>query len=666
VTDYCDNFAECTQIITVDDTTDPVITCPAAVSVQCPEDVPPPATDSTEFVAQGGSFSDNCDPSPDFTYVGDSPLTDSCGGTITRTYRATDYCDNFAECTQIITVNDTIPPEITCPPDVTLQLGESTHPDNTGYATATDNCDPDPDISWSDERIDSTIIRTWIAVDYCENADTCHQKIGTIHRICVCMDSTSVMPGYHAKIHLVWTDVPEMGGFDFLVCYDQSGLYFLGATPLGVIADWEYFTYRHSWQDNCGGGCPSGYIRLIGIADMYDSHYPGDHVFNPADGPFVELVFQTSQDFNFIGQAFHLNYCWLECGDNTVSSMSGDSLYMAVDIKEKLPDEDCLAGDKGYTPEPVIKFCHGIICIVPPEDARGDINLNGVANEIADAVLFANSFIYGWEVLGYPNDDYWENRKLATDVNNDGVPLTVADLVYLIRVITGDANPFPESGEGGGAKLSPLSISGSVARIEHGDEVMSVHIISPVDLGAIAFTINVEGLEIGTATGTERSGEMTVKSGVKDGTLRVLVYSMLAKSIPAGSGAVIEIPVSGEGSVELTAVDASDRVGRTLEFELGRTPPIPEVYELLQNYPNPFNAGTVIRFRLPESSAWNLKIYDIVGRVVHEFGGQSEPGEIMVRWDGKDAGGKAVSSGMYFYRMKAASFTQTRKMVLVK
>src|SRR5690606_34643434 len=97
-TDSCGNVAECTQTITVQDTTEPAITCPAPVTMQCAADVPPPATDLASFLAlgNGADVSDNCDPAPTVIHVGDAIGTQTCANkyTITRTYRATDACGN--------------------------------------------------------------------------------------------------------------------------------------------------------------------------------------------------------------------------------------------------------------------------------------------------------------------------------------------------------------------------------------------------------------------------------------------------------------------------------------------------------------------------------------------------------------------------------------------
>ena len=176
-TDDCGNTGMCTQTITVEDTTDPVINCPANTTVECN------AVPIADFT--GGSAADNCDPTPTVTHQGDAPAgpyTD-CSTTVTRTYRATDVCGNFAECTQTITVEDTTDPVIDCPADVTVECDEITMPANTGSATATDNCDAVPSISSSDAVVagvcpqEEVITRTWTAEDDCGNSSNCDQVI---------------------------------------------------------------------------------------------------------------------------------------------------------------------------------------------------------------------------------------------------------------------------------------------------------------------------------------------------------------------------------------------------------------------------------------------------------------------------------------------------------
>ncbi|GAG19425.1 unnamed protein product, partial [marine sediment metagenome] len=88
---------------------------------------------------------------------------------------------------------------------------------------------------------------------------------------------------------------------------------------------------------------------------------------------------------------------------------------------------------------------------------------------------------------------------------------------------------------------------------------------------------------------------------------------------------------------------------------------------LIQNYPNPFNPSTTIEFTLPRSSDVELAVYDPLGKLVATLtrGGQSE-GINHVTWDGRDAKGNPVGSGVYFYRLRTEGGVLTKKMVLLR
>ena len=99
---------------------------------------------------------------------------------------------------------------------------------------------------------------------------------------------------------------------------------------------------------------------------------------------------------------------------------------------------------------------------------------------------------------------------------------------------------------------------------------------------------------------------------------------------------------------------------------------IPETTSLLPNYPNPFNPETWLPYQLSESADVTLTIYDIQGRVVrdldlgHQRAGMYHSRSRAAHWDGKNAQGESVASGLYFYTLKADDFTATRKMLIRK
>jgi flagellar hook assembly protein FlgD len=90
-------------------------------------------------------------------------------------------------------------------------------------------------------------------------------------------------------------------------------------------------------------------------------------------------------------------------------------------------------------------------------------------------------------------------------------------------------------------------------------------------------------------------------------------------------------------------------------------------YELAQNYPNPFNPSTTIRFSIPTAEQTTLQIYDLRGALVKTLVlGMLAAGRHQIVWDGRNANGQPVASGMYLYRIQAGSFVQMKRMLLVR
>jgi hypothetical protein len=89
---------------------------------------------------------------------------------------------------------------------------------------------------------------------------------------------------------------------------------------------------------------------------------------------------------------------------------------------------------------------------------------------------------------------------------------------------------------------------------------------------------------------------------------------------------------------------------------------VPSYFALLGNYPNPFNASTVISYELPVTGTVTLEVYNLLGEKVATLAdGEQEPGCRSVSWDAS-----AVSSGLYFYKLTAGDFSETKRMMLVK
>jgi len=94
---------------------------------------------------------------------------------------------------------------------------------------------------------------------------------------------------------------------------------------------------------------------------------------------------------------------------------------------------------------------------------------------------------------------------------------------------------------------------------------------------------------------------------------------------------------------------------------------IPTSYALSQNYPNPFNPITEINFDIPVRSHVTLTVYNVVGQMVKTLVDEElAPKHYIVDWDGTTDNGTKVASGIYFYKLEAGDFTETKKMLLLK
>jgi len=97
------------------------------------------------------------------------------------------------------------------------------------------------------------------------------------------------------------------------------------------------------------------------------------------------------------------------------------------------------------------------------------------------------------------------------------------------------------------------------------------------------------------------------------------------------------------------------------------TPETPRSFALYQNVPNPFNPTTAIVFDVPNRARVKLVIYDVSGRLVRNLVDRDmEPGRKSVAWDGRDFSGGNVASGIYFYRLETPTFSESKKMILLR
>jgi type IX secretion system substrate protein len=480
-----------------------------------------------------------------------------------------------------------------------------------------------------------------------ENADTCCVYLYVVPTIRATIEKThGSLQGQTEEVSIYidsLIDPPnEMGGFDFLIYYDYTALTFQSAVPGQLLVDcgWEYFTYRQGPDGNCGpNACPSGFLRIVALAETNNgANHPA--CFSGAAGQLVSLEFMVTNDYTFNCMYVPIRWTWYDCGDNTISSKSGDTLFISrhvYDYDNTTPVEDlgaafptyfgapavCDTYDKAF-PLRLVDFQNGgvdIIC-VDSIDGRGDINLNGLDNEIADAVLYTNYFIYGIGVFSNV-----PAQTAASDVNADGIALTVGDLVYQIRIIIGDVSPYPKA-------VSPVAV-------DMVNRDGNLEIANNVQIGGAYVVVE------GNVAPQLLADEMEMSYNYDGINTRILVYSFQGNSF---AGQFLNV----DGRV--VSMELATRDGYPVNVDM-----LPTNFVLNQNYPNPFNPTTTISFEIPTATDWNLDIYNVNGQIVHQTSGYTEAGLVTETWDASNLG-----SGVFFYRLTAGDFSDVKKMVLVK
>ncbi|MFH1893144.1 MAG: hypothetical protein ABIK83_10750 [Candidatus Zixiibacteriota bacterium] len=250
--------------------------------------------------------------------------------------------------------------------------------------------------------------------------------------------------------------VRELDHISLLIQYPEDALIFNGASPSDLLEDcaWESFTFSEPG---------SNLILLTATADA--AGIPGEPncYLEGFSGRLANLSFAVIVNPENDCTSFPLQFYWQECQDNylTLKDVSeyivSDYVfvwdwangYMGLPMVDTLPSyagtpDSCLSEyPVGSDVTRLADFYGGGIDIICSDsiDYTGDLNLNGIPNEIADFVVYYNYLLFGLAAFTINVD-----AQIATsDINNDGIVLSYRDFVYLWRIIIGDALPYPKS-----------------------------------------------------------------------------------------------------------------------------------------------------------------------------------------------------------------------------
>jgi hypothetical protein len=498
-----------------------------------------------------------------------------------------------------------------------------------------------------------------------------------------------VLPGDYALVPIIKTAGQDnIWGFDFLFAYDADALTFWGAIAGDAFTipgdyEWEYFTYRNNLTP-CSG-CPSGMLRVVGMADQNDgAHHPIQKKL-PDNLTLFTLNFVVSDNPLYECQSIPIWFIWTSCADNGIAFSRdidpaaeikfaiSDNVYgwegNKIDFESSFPtlggaNASCFPNPSSQpSAEKYINFYNGCIDVVCTDtiDPRGDINLNGISNEIGDAYVFSQYFLNGLSAFTIAVS----GQIAATDVNGDGIVLSVADFQYLIRIINGVAYHLPPT----------LIYDADYEIIDKYDDQLTIAVHSDSAIGCLYFNFNVPDSLISIVPRPEISS-MEFNYTLKDRLLRILIYSFELNSITANDTMpLFDLNYSGT-KPEFISIEGAALGGEKIRFNQFLNSPsgnddlspseLPKNFSLDQNWPNPFNLSTEIQFALPSKSEWTMDIFNIQGQKIRTFSGFDPAGQINILWDGTDKSGSVQPSGIYLYRLRAGQFADTKKMILIK
>ncbi len=258
-----------------------------------------------------------------------------------------------------------------------------------------------------------------------------------------------------------------------------------------------------------------------------------------------------------------------------------------------------------------------------------DPNRNGLAYEISDVVLYRDCLLIGEQAFPPQTMD---SILMRSDWDCSRMHFEVTTLMYAIRVLVGDALPYPR----------PTNLTASIS----------------TDYG-----LNIEGVELGAVLVVykghifpEFSNEGLSQFAYFDGTnTRILISVPFGVDVWGGALSGFSGRLFDNDGGDIISIEMADVHGYLV------SPALPLEFKLDQNYPNPFNAVTRISFAISQGGPYQITIFNALGQTVETISGNAVAGYVKVLWDAHD-----LPSGVYFYRLETPQFTETKKAVLLK
>ncbi len=306
-------------------------------------------------------------------------------------------------------------------------------------------------------------------------------------------------------------------------------------------------------------------------------------------------------------------------------------------------------------------------------DRFGDANLD-THIDVADAVALVGFILGNYSFSGRQFD--------AANTDQDSLA-NIVDLVNIINLIFGIPLPPPSAPEYFGPPAN-LALNARPFAFNPAEPIR-VEAELPADIAGVQVHVAYNPAEVRLEAPQKTvvtNGLILKYLGNSPGRMSFVLYNMggSQNEIPPGKTTILEIPasrLSGIGDTvppKLTITRAFLSTGNGQGIPVaGVGANVPRQFELSQNYPNPFNPKTAIQFKVAPADGdgspvpVKLAVFNILGQSVKTLiDDRRAPGTYTLEWDGTDASGSRVSSGIYLYRLTSKDFSLTKKMVFLK
>jgi Zn-dependent metalloprotease len=414
-----------------------------------------------------------------------------------------------------------------------------------------------------------------------------------------------------------------------------------------------------------------------GFADYFACSINDD----PIQGESVGVSRNIGYDYtlsDWVYNGYHLNgriiagACWdmrSYLGTTSGNSLTFDALALepqadefAEFLNNVLYEDDNDSDISNRTPH-MGHICYSFyLHEIEPSDPecpnpRGDVNADGDLN-VLDILIIGNIILEEYNPTPY--------EEWAADLNDDG-EIDILDATKLANIILGNPDPPHEFPDPAVVYLVPLP--GRTADF-------NVMLENPMAVGGIELHIEFDPhtFSPGTPEKTDRSAVFNFVHSIQTDKMILLLSSTALDEIPPGTGPIVFLPSEnpGGGSIHITDAILCTSDGVEIPALIKRMGPpkvaaaeshqLPATYALSQNYPNPFNPVTTIDYAIAQDSPVKLEVYNQLGQVVAILvDGIQNAGFHEVHWDASN-----VASGVYFYRLTAGEFSETKRMVLMK